>query len=185
MTIPPTEIPARPVPRVAKELLKSSGFLLARVGIGFKTQALAKLEEWGFDPYDYSVLAILAEGAREAQATLADTLGLDPSRVVAVLDSLERRELVERQRDPHGRRRPGLETLVPELLDPGPLGLRDQPADAAGLRRRRAPAERARLPHERRRDEERRDPGSYPARRESEQARAHELVLLHRQPRVR
>ena len=105
MTIPPTEIPARPVPRVAKELLKSSGFLLARVGIGFKTQALAKLEEWGFDPYDYSVLAILAEGAREAQATLADTLGLDPSRVVAVLDSLERRELVERQRDPHDRRR--------------------------------------------------------------------------------
>jgi DNA-binding MarR family transcriptional regulator len=105
MTIPPTEIPARPVPRVAKELLKSSGFLLARVGIGFKTQALAKLEEWGFDPYDYSVLAILAEGAREAQATIADTLGLDPSRVVAVLDSLERRELVERQRDPHDRRR--------------------------------------------------------------------------------
>jgi DNA-binding MarR family transcriptional regulator len=105
MTIPPTEIPARPVPRVAKELLKSSGFLLARVGIGFKTQALAKLEEWGFDPYDYSVLAILAEGAREAQATIADTLGLDPSRVVAVLDSLEQRELVERQRDPHDRRR--------------------------------------------------------------------------------
>jgi len=105
MTIPPTEIPARPVPRVAKELLKSSGFLLARVGIGFKTQALAKLEEWGFDPYDYSVLAILAEGAREAQATLADTLGLDPSRVVAVLDSLEQRKLVERQRDPHDRRR--------------------------------------------------------------------------------
>jgi DNA-binding MarR family transcriptional regulator len=100
-----TEIPARPSAHVAKELLKSSGFLLARVGIGFKTQALAKLEEWGFDPYDYSVLAILAEGAREAQATLADTLGLDPSRVVAVLDSLERRELVERQRDTLDRRR--------------------------------------------------------------------------------
>src|SRR6266516_3674318 len=105
MTVPPTEIPARPVPRVAKELLKSSGFLLARVGIGFKTQALAKLEEWGFDPYDYSVLAILAEGARQAQATIADTLALDPSRVVALLDSLEQRELVERQRDPQDRRR--------------------------------------------------------------------------------
>jgi DNA-binding MarR family transcriptional regulator len=105
MTTQNTEIPARPSAHVAKELLKSSGFLLARVGIGFKTQALAKLEEWGFDPYDYSVLAILAEGAREAQSTLADTLGLDPSRVVAVLDSLERRELVERQRDTLDRRR--------------------------------------------------------------------------------
>ena len=105
MTIPTTEIPARPVPRVAKELLESSGFLLARLGIGFKMQALAKLEEAGFDPYDYSVLAILAEGARQAQATIADTLALDPSRVVALLDSLEERELVERQRDPQDRRR--------------------------------------------------------------------------------
>ena len=105
MTIPTTEIPARPVPHVAKELLESSGFLIARLGIGFKARALAKLEEAGFDPYDYSVLAILAEGARQAQATIADTLALDPSRVVALLDSLEQRELVERQRDPQDRRR--------------------------------------------------------------------------------
>jgi DNA-binding MarR family transcriptional regulator len=90
---------------VAKELLESSGFLIARLGIGFKARALAKLEEAGFDPYDYSVLAILAEGARQAQATIADTLALDPSRVVALLDSLEERELVERQRDPQDRRR--------------------------------------------------------------------------------
>jgi MarR family transcriptional regulator for hemolysin len=99
------EIPARPVPLLAKELLESSGFLLARLGIGFKMKALAKLEEAGYDPYDYAVLAILDEGARQAQATIADTLSLDPSRVVAVLDSLEERRLVERQRDPEDRRR--------------------------------------------------------------------------------
>jgi MarR family transcriptional regulator, lower aerobic nicotinate degradation pathway regulator len=100
-----TEIPARPVPRVAKELLKSSGFLLARLGIGFKTKALEKIEAAGFDPYDYSVLAILDEGASQAQATIAEALALDPSRLVALLDSLEERELVVRRRDPEDRRR--------------------------------------------------------------------------------
>jgi DNA-binding MarR family transcriptional regulator len=105
MTIQTTEIPARPVPRLAKELLQSSGFLLAKLGMGFKAKAVAKLEEAGFDPYHYSVLAILGEGARETQAMIADTLALDPSRLVALLDSLEERELVVRQRDPDDRRR--------------------------------------------------------------------------------
>ena len=99
------EIKARPVHRVAQELVDSSGFLLARLGVAFKTQAIARVEEAGYDTYDYSVLAILAEGAREAQATIAGALGLDPGRLVALLDSLEQRGLVTRQRDPQDRRR--------------------------------------------------------------------------------
>jgi MarR family transcriptional regulator, lower aerobic nicotinate degradation pathway regulator len=100
-----TEAPIRPIHRVAKELVASSGFLLARLGFGFKAKAIAKFEEAGFEIYDYSVLAILAEGARETQADIADALMLDPSRLVALLDSLEQRKLIVRQRDPHDRRR--------------------------------------------------------------------------------
>ena len=95
----------RPIHRVARELVASSGFLLARLGFGFKAKTIARFEQDGFEIYDYSVLAILAEGARETQATIAETLTLDPSRLVALLDSLEERGLIERQRDPQDRRR--------------------------------------------------------------------------------
>lgn len=99
------EITVRPVQRVAQELAQSSGFLLARLGMGFKTQVIDAAEEAGFELYDYSVLAILDEGVRETQSAIAGILSLDPSRLVALLDSLEERELIVRQRDPQDRRR--------------------------------------------------------------------------------
>src|SRR3954454_6465883 len=91
--------------RMPKELVASSGFLLAPLGFGFKAKAMARLDQLGFDPFHYSVLAILSEGASKAQSTIANALAIDPARLVAILDGLEELDFVRRQRDPEDRRR--------------------------------------------------------------------------------
>ena len=85
--------------------MAKSGFLMVRLGMEFKSRAIAALVEAGFSQYHYSVLALLSEQDRETQAEIAETLDLDPSQLVGVLDGLEKRGLVARQRDPRDRRR--------------------------------------------------------------------------------
>lgn len=110
--------PSRPIQLIAKELAQSSGYLLSRLGQAFKEQAIERAERAGFELYDYTLLAILGEGARATQAGIADAMMLDPSRLVALLDSLEARGMVMRQRDPQDRRR----HLV-TITEPGRLEL--------------------------------------------------------------
>jgi DNA-binding MarR family transcriptional regulator len=105
MNEPASEVAPRPIQLIAKELAQSSAYLLVALGARLKAQAIATAAASGFELYDYSVLAILGEGDRATQATIANALGLDPSRLVALLDSLEERGLVVRQRDPQDRRR--------------------------------------------------------------------------------
>jgi MarR family transcriptional regulator, lower aerobic nicotinate degradation pathway regulator len=92
-------------PRLPAELVASNLFLLKRLGFTAKQRSLDEYEKIGLNPYHYAILALLAEGAPETQAEIADSLGYDRGTLVGLLDELEEQKLIERKRDPDDRRR--------------------------------------------------------------------------------
>jgi DNA-binding MarR family transcriptional regulator len=89
----------------SQELLSSTSFLLKRLGWAIKDRALEAFESTGLNPQHHAVLSVLNEGAPETQGDIADALGYDRSHLVGLLDELEKRDLVQRRRDPDDRRR--------------------------------------------------------------------------------
>src|SRR5207244_2932767 len=112
-TVDPQVTHTSALPRLPKELVASTTFLLKRLGYTAKERAMEAYEETGLHPYHYGVVTALGENPHETQGSIADALGYDRGQMVGLLDELEERNLVERQRDPKDRRR-HLVRLTPE-----------------------------------------------------------------------
>jgi DNA-binding MarR family transcriptional regulator len=91
--------------RLPEELMSSPLFLLKRLGMSAKERSFTAYEELGLHPYHHAILAVLDEGTRETQGSIADSLGYDRGQLVGLLDELEAAGLIERRRDPSDRRR--------------------------------------------------------------------------------
>jgi DNA-binding MarR family transcriptional regulator len=110
---PPTPLETPPVMPAA--------FLLAKVGFDVASHFHAGLDAIGLEPRQFAVMNYVALGEGQSQQALGEALRIPASRMVAVVDDLEERGLVERRRNPDDRRAHALH-LTPEgrrLLDEG------------------------------------------------------------------
>jgi DNA-binding MarR family transcriptional regulator len=79
-------------------------FLLSQVG-AYAAQRFGELvAKLGVTPADVGLLRMIAAQPGRSQRSLAEEMGVVPSRVVVLIDGLERRGLVERRREAQDRR---------------------------------------------------------------------------------
>jgi DNA-binding MarR family transcriptional regulator len=65
---------------------------------------LPVLKAHGLSMWGYSVLVALDRSAIRRQAALAEAIGADKTRIIAILDELQQKGLIERVADPEDRR---------------------------------------------------------------------------------
>lgn len=78
--------------------------LLAQLGAHAAERMAERLKAIGLTPAHIGVLRLIANTPGQSQQAVAEQLGVDPSRIVALVDDLERQEFVQRRRNPEDRR---------------------------------------------------------------------------------
>jgi DNA-binding MarR family transcriptional regulator len=87
------------------ELLAGSvGFLLSKLGFHSAARFAHDLAPIGIDPRQFALLRYVAADEGQSQQALGAALQVPPSAMVALIDEMEARGLVERRRNPHDRR---------------------------------------------------------------------------------
>jgi DNA-binding MarR family transcriptional regulator len=105
-------------PDVPEPLKESIGFLVTRVHARMHREFAAVLEPLRIEPRDFGTLTALQATGPISQAELARHMGVSGASMVQIVDDLERRGLIERQRLASDRRTQVLHLLpdVPEVL---------------------------------------------------------------------
>jgi DNA-binding MarR family transcriptional regulator len=88
---------------VATPPFRSVAFLLSSLGYTISRRFHGILEPLELEPGEFALLRAVAASDGEPQNALAERLHISPSWMVAIVDELERRELLERR--PHARDR--------------------------------------------------------------------------------
>ena len=84
--------------------IRQPAFLLAQLGAHAAAQFAEKLKVINLSPSDAGILRLLRMAAGLSQQELANRLGVHPSRLVALLDNLQKRGFIERRPNPDDRR---------------------------------------------------------------------------------
>jgi DNA-binding MarR family transcriptional regulator len=82
----------------------SVGFLLSQLGWSTAMRFRATLEPLGIEPREFAILRALGSADGQSQQAVCHALSIPPSRMVALVDTLEKRGLVERRLNDRDRR---------------------------------------------------------------------------------
>ena len=80
------------------------GAMLVRLGRLLLAVEQPILEDHDISMWGYAVLTALRDEPMRTQAALARSIGADKTRIIAILDELQQRGLIEREADPADRR---------------------------------------------------------------------------------
>ena len=91
-------------PAVPEALTRYTGFLLSKMGTITQKRFSTRLEALELTPRMWGALNVLEAAGTITQHGLCKQTGMDPSSMVATIDDLEKKGLVERRAHPSDRR---------------------------------------------------------------------------------
>jgi DNA-binding MarR family transcriptional regulator len=79
-------------------------YLLVQLGFHVARRFSERLAPLGLEPRQFGMLTRLAANEGKSQQAMGELIGLNPTRMVFLVDELEKKGLVERRRNPDDRR---------------------------------------------------------------------------------
>jgi DNA-binding MarR family transcriptional regulator len=81
-----------------------AAFLLSTIGFAVSRRFAVTLEQFDLEPRQFGLLRAISFAEGQSQQALGERLQIPASRMVAIVDELEQRGLVERRQNPDDRR---------------------------------------------------------------------------------
>ncbi len=91
-------------PGLHDSLMRHTGYLISRMGMVAQKRFAERLESLELTTRMWGAMNVLEADGEMTQHALGKCVGIDPSSMVATIDELEAKGLVERRRHPNDRR---------------------------------------------------------------------------------
>lgn len=113
--------PPAGAPGLHGALVRNTGYLVSRLGVFASKRFAERIETLGLTTRMWGALNVISSEQMITQQRLGQSIGMDPSSMVAAIDKLESRGLVERRLHPSDRRAHALHITAKgeEILERG------------------------------------------------------------------
>jgi DNA-binding MarR family transcriptional regulator len=126
---PTCPAPAPSVDQVDTRYLETlMGYNARRAALAIISEFLQQMAVYGLRPVDFSVMSLIAHNPGITSRQLCSTLGIQPPNLVGMINTMQKRGLIERRPHPHDGRAMGL-----HLTETGRKMMKDAEQTASNL----------------------------------------------------